>query len=73
MTTTSSPASSTAGSSSLFPMNSGSASNPVPSSSLYSIVHQPIFSDVIILVPLILALLLGAVLYRLTTKPQEAE
>lgn len=40
--------------------------NPVPSSSLYNIVHQPAFSDIIVLVPLLLAFILGAVIYRLS-------
>ena len=49
-----------------FVAEAGLSSNTVPSSSLYSIVHQPVFSDVIVLIPLLLAFFLGAVIYRLS-------
>jgi len=49
-----------------------SANTPGYSSNIYSIAHQPAVSDAVIFIPVLVAFLLGAVLYRFSIREKEA-
>lgn len=49
------------------------AANAAPSSHLYGLIHQSLFSDAIILVPVLLAFFIGAIIYRFAIASQGEE
>jgi hypothetical protein len=50
-------------------LNDLAAASRTPSSSLYNMVHQPITSDLLILIPILLAFFVGAIIYRASKTP----